>query len=112
MKILNWIETVKHAVKHEGKPGVFVYNSLYYDAEEENHDGKIWKFVKNEIDNLFVETAAELKLACAIPNSLICFDTSEEAWKFYNIFKADLTNQSGVYACLVDVNGIVLAENS
>ena len=110
IRICNWTEINRLAVKQVGKPAVYVSNGLEYDTP---NDEEIWKFVMSEVKAIYGETDEFYAIISGlVGGSLFFFDTEEEQYRFYRIFEQPLTDSSAVYACTYGADGQCQTENT
>lgn len=111
MKSFQWHEVVALAVAQKGQPAVYVSNSLDFNDPQ---DFEIWKFVKEQCKELFVDGSEKFYIAMTamVGSSLFFFDTVEEQYAFYRIFEHPAIDSSGIYACTYRADGVCLTENT
>jgi hypothetical protein len=109
-QFIDWNKIQELAVRCVNKWAVYVSNGL----EDSKKDDIIWDFVLNEADKFFKDDSLKaLECKCTLINGgLVFFDTQDQAREFYQIFNADLTYSSALYAQLHSPDGQCLDENT
>ena len=98
------------ACKADGRFAVYISNNLEF-AEKE--DKEIWEFVKDELNKIAPSEKDYYEYLFAVTaNGMLFFDTKDEAWKFYKIFEAELTDSSAIYAAIYSPTEGGLTENT
>jgi hypothetical protein len=109
MQHYNWNKLDEIACKTLNKFGVHVAFGL--DATPK--DDKIAEFVWSEVRKMYPVDVDYYNTASAIIcGGLLTFDTEEDAWAFYKIFEQELTDSSGIYACIYSPTEGCLTENT
>lgn len=111
MQIMNWVEVIKHAVIHTGRPAVWIDNGLDLQYPKEQ---AIWQFVMDSMKTLYGDQTTEYfnVMTALVNGGLFFFDSEEERDRFYHVFDQPLTDSSGMYACTFNSDGTVLTENT
>jgi hypothetical protein len=105
---IDWADTNSLAVAKMDKPAVYIANSLNYDKDDEH----IWKFVMQQIHELYPVEKYPAIMGELIHGGLFFFDNEYERDVFYNIFQQKLTDSSAIYACVYDADGTCITENT
>jgi hypothetical protein len=105
MKHIDWHDIIKIAVQHIGKRAVYISNGLNINE----HDDVIWEFVQEQVKEKYNDDRIESNL---IKGGLFLFDTEEEQYKFYDIFRSPITDSSAIYALTFDEQGNMETENT
>lgn len=109
MKHYNWNKLDEIVCKTLNKFGVHIN----YGLDGTPEDDKIHDFVLEELKKLYPDETIYSDFWFAIlSGGLLTFDTEEEAWTFYKIFEQELTDSSGIYACIYSPIEGCLTENT
>ena len=109
MQHYNWNKLNEIACKALNKFGVHIS----YGLDDTLEDDKIARFVFTELRRLYQDDSTYHEAVdSVIFSGLTTFDTEEEAWAFYKIFEQELTDSSGIYACIYSPTEGCLTENT
>lgn len=109
MQFINWNKSDEIVCKTLNKFGVHIN----YRLDDTPQDDKISDFVWSELRKLYPEDVDYYDFPSAIiSGGLLTFDTEKEARDFYSIFEQELTDSSGIYACIVSPIEGCLTENT
>lgn len=106
---VNWNKSNEIVCKTLDKFGVHIN----YGLDDTLQDDKTSAFVCSELRKLYPEDPVFYNFMGAIlSGGLLTFDTEKEAWDFYKIFEQELTDSSGIYACIISPIEGCLTENT
>jgi hypothetical protein len=105
----DWGKVIELAVKHVGKPAVYVSFGLELDKPK---DQAIWNFVTDSLKTIYEYEQYKSLIASIINSELIFFETEEQQRQFYKIFEQPLTDSSALYAVTYGQDGKVKTENT
>jgi hypothetical protein len=109
MQHINWNKSDEIVCKTLNMFGVHISFGL----DDTPEDDKIAEFVWSEIKKLYPDvTSCHNLIHDVISGGLLTFDTEKEAWDFYKIFEQELTDSSGIYACIYSPTKGCLTENT
>lgn len=111
--LLNYTDIISLAVKQEEKPAVWVSNNLELSDRFSSKDDEIYRFVLDQVRDLYGKEVAEKEFFIGLTgSSLFFFETEEEQYKFYDIFQTPTVDSSGFYAMTIDKYGNIETENT